>query len=321
MFRMDGNHVSWFLVITLVTLALLLALVSSTGYGGDQVAVHRADSTTIIRTDHTARFWVAQQGRKEVRTASERWYVARELYRAGRFGEATGEFERAAAGYMADPALEMWAGMAAYRAGNLAAAKRHWEAVRCDTGPMSEAGSWPIIALTAAYLKSGQVAEAARLIVPLERGEFGSEITEQPLVSFYAAIVYDQLASTAPKYRDAVEDSLAMKVSPPLASNDPGFAVSPNSQSWLIFLTKRALQQTIRHSRTFEWTAPLVPDSATAEPSLAPTVEDLLEALGSADFSAQARGKLRAIRLYESPPKRIEIFDDPELIKRGRFNA
>lgn len=321
MFRMDGDHVSWFLVITLVTLALLLALVSSAGYGADQIAGSRTDSTAIIRTDQSARSWVAQQDRKEVRTASERWYVARELYRVGRFAEATREFERAAAGYLADPALEMWAGMAAYRAGDLAAAKRHWEAVRCDTGPMSDAGTWPVIALTAAYLRSGQVAEAARLIVPLERGDFGSEIAGQPLVSFYAALVYDHLAITAPKYRDAVEDSLAMKVSPPLASSDPGFVVSPNSQSWLIFLTKRALQQTIRHSRTFEWTAPLVADSATAEPSLAPSVEDLLEALGSADFSAQARGKLRAIQLYESPPKRIEIFDDPELIKRGRFIA
>src|SRR5262245_46978677 len=104
MFRMDGDHVSWFLVITLVTFALLLALVSSAGYGADQIAGQRTDSIAIIPTDQSARSWVAQQDRKEVRTASERWYVARELYREGRFAEATGEFERAAAGYLADPA-------------------------------------------------------------------------------------------------------------------------------------------------------------------------------------------------------------------------
>lgn len=320
MFRIDGDHVSWLLVVTLVALALLLALVSSEGYGGDRVAGYRGDLVAGTGAAPTVRLLLAQQDRTEHRTVSEVWYVARELYRAGRFAEAAREFERATAGHVADPALDMWAGMAAYRAGDVATAMRHWRTVWCD-GPMSDAGVWPGVALAAAYVKSGQVAEAARLIVPLERGDFGPEVAEQPLVTFYAALAYDQLAATAPKYRDSIEESLAMKFSPPLASSDTGFAVSPNSQSWLIFLAKRAYQRTIRNSKTFEWTAPLVPESATAEPSLTPTVEELLESLGSADFNAQARGKLRAIRLFESAPKRIEIFDDPDLIKRGRFIA
>ena len=143
-----------------------------------------------------------------------------------------------------------------------------------------------------------------------------------PIVSFYAALVYEQLATAAPKYREAVEESLAEKFSPALATRDGSQLVSPNSQSWLIFLTKRALQRTIRGARSLDRDAPVVPESATVEPSFAPTVGELLEALGSADFASQARRKLRALELYRSPPKRtIEIFDDPELFKRGRFIA
>jgi hypothetical protein len=173
-----------------------------------------------------------------------------------------------------------------------------------------------------AELESGRPDRAARFIVPLERGDYGFEFADHPVVSFYAALVYEQLAIAAPKYREAVEESLAEKFSPALASNDGSQLVSPNSQSWLIFLTKRALQRTIRGARSFDWAAPVVPESATVEPSFAPTVEELLESLGSADFASQARRKLRALELYQSPPnRRPEIFDDPELIKRGRFIA
>jgi tetratricopeptide (TPR) repeat protein len=320
MVRFDSDHANWVLVVILVAMALLLAMVSSAS--GDQITTQQGVSQSAIRANQVAGLAVAvQQDRKEARTPSEVWYVARELYLAGRFAEARRSFEQAAT-YSFDPALQMWAGMAAYRMNDHSAAIRHWRAAWCDDFPRSEAGVWPVVALTAAYLESGQLKEAAKYIVPLERGDFGSEAAQQPVVSFYAALVYEQLAITAPQYRDAVEESLAETYSPPLASSDAGFMISPNNRSWLIFLTKRSLQRTIRGARFFEWTAPLVPESATVEPSLAPTVEDLLEALGSADFVSQARGKLRALRLYESPPKRrIEIFDDPELIKRGRFIA
>jgi hypothetical protein len=322
MVRLDSDHANWVLIVILVAMALLLAMVSSLAYG-DQISTQKAVSQSALRADQAAGLALAsQQDRKEARTPAEAWYVARELYLAGRFAEAKRGFEQATATYSFDPALRMWAGMAAYRMKDHSAAIRHWRAACCDDFPMSGSGVWPAVALTAAYLETGQPKEAAKYIVPLERGDFGSDAAEHPIVSFYAALVYEQLAITAPQYRDAVEESLAEKYSPPLASSDAGFTVSPNSRSWLIFLTKRSLQRTIRGARFFEWTAPLVPESATVEPSLAPTVEDLLEALGSADFVSQTRGKLRALRLYESPPKRrIEIFDDPELIKRGRFIA
>jgi hypothetical protein len=181
-----------------------------------------------------------------------------------------------------------------------------------------ECGVWPVVALAAAELESGRPDRAARFIVPLERGDYGLEFADHPIASFYAALVYEQLASAAPKYREAVEESLAEKFSPALASSDGFQWVSPNSQSWLIFLTKRALQRTIRGARSFDWAAPVVPESATVEPSFAPTVEELLECLGSADFASKARRKLHALELYESPPnRRPEIFDAPELIKRG----
>ena len=231
-------------------------------------------------------------------------------------------FEKVLARYPSDPAALMWAGMAAFRTGDRATAIRHWGALWCDEAPLMECGVWPAVALAAAHLESGQADYAARFIVPLERGDFGSEVADHPVVSFYAALVYERLAIAAPKVRDAVEESLAEKFSPALASSDASTLVSPNSRSWLIFLTKRALQRTIRGARSLDWVAPVVPESATVEPSLTPTVEDLLEALGSADFASQARRTLRALELYESPPKRkIEIFDDPELIKRGRFIA
>ena len=45
--------------------------------------------------------------------------------------------------------------------------------------------------------------------------------------------------------------------------------------------------------------------------------EELLEAIGSADFATKARQKLRALKLYESQPERkIEIFDAPPLGSR-----
>jgi len=224
--------------------------------------------------------------------------------------------------YPSDPAARMWAGLAAMRTGDRAAAIRHWNAVWCDEAPVMECGVWPAVALAAAELESGRPDRAARFIMPLERGDYGIEFTNHPVVSFYAALMYEQLATAAPKYREAVEESLAEKFSPALASNDGSQTVSPNSQSWLTFLTKRTLQRTIRGARSLDRDAPLVGESATVEPSFAPTVGELLEALDSADFAIQARRKLRALELYKSPPnRRPEIFDDPELIKRGRFIA
>jgi hypothetical protein len=66
----------------------------------------------------------------------------------------------------------------------------------------------------------------------------------------------------------------------------------------------------------------VVAESATVEPSFAPAVAELLEALGSADFASQARRKLRAREIYQSPPNsRPAIFDDPELLRKWRFIA
>jgi hypothetical protein len=324
MVRFDGDHANWVLVVVLAAMALLLALVSSASYG-DETKPPKVNSEPVGRSYQPPSVAaLTRQDPKEARTPSEIWYVARELYLAGHYAEAKAQFERAAAVYTCDPSLQMWAGMAAYRAKDTTAALRQWQAAWCGDRPLSDTGVWVAVALTAAYLESGQWEEAARCIVPLERGDFGRDAAEHPVVSFYAALVYERLAIVAPQYLDAVEEprNTGEKFSPVLASSDPGLVVSPNSRSWLVFLAKRALQRTIRGARSFEWTAPLVSESATVEPSLAPTVEELLEALGSADFASQARGKLRALQLYESPPKRpVEIFDDPELVKRGRFFA
>ena len=319
MLRVDGDHVSWTLIIILVTLALLLALVQSTAHGGQPVS----DSQSTVRSDQAVRFWrMVTQDRKEARTPSEVWFEARELYQTGKFAEARESFEKVLAVYPYDPAARMWTGMAAYRTGDRSSAIRHWTSVWDEEGCASELGIWPAVALTAAYLESGRVDRAARFIVPLERGDLGPQVTCHPVISFYAALVYEQLAIAAPKYRDAVEDTLAEKFSPALASSDGNAVVSPNSKSWLIFLTKRSLQGTIRGAKLVDWAAPVVPATATVEPSFAPTVEDLLEAIGSADFASQARRKLRALELYESPPERkIDIFDDPDLLRHGRFIA
>jgi hypothetical protein len=338
----DGDHVNWVLVIILVALALLLALVSTSGYGSTPPADREA---AIPDRQIQAIEWAAQQ-RKELRTASETWYIVRALYQAGRVAESRELFDAVVAVYSYDPAARVWAGMAAFRCGDRAAAIRRWNALWCDEAPVMECGVWPAVALAAAELESRRPLEAARYIVPLERGDCGREVFEHPIASFYAALVYEQLATMAPKYRDAVEESLAEKFSPALASRKAGFQsasdnhqswqapglphvasdvsqmLSPNSQSWLIFLAKRSLERTIRAARSLDWDAPVVPASATVEPSFAPTVGELLESLGSADFAAQARRKLRALELYESPPNRTpEFFDDPMWMKRGRFIA
>jgi tetratricopeptide (TPR) repeat protein len=319
MVRFDGDHVNWVLVVILVAMALLMAMVSSTAYGSVQVA----DPQAVARADQARHFWqMAAQERKEVRTPSEASYTARELYQTGRVAEARGMFEKVLAVYPHDPAVRMWAGMAAYRTGDHTAAVAHWQAAWDEEGCVFELRLWPAVALGAVQLESGQLDRAARFIVPLERGDLGPDAVNHPVVSFYAAMVYEQLAIKAPKYRDAVEESLREKFSPAIASSDASMQVSPNSQSWLIFLTKRALQRTNRGARSLDRAAPIVPESATMEPSFAPTVEELLDCLGSADFASQARGKLRALELYQSPPDRkIEIFDDPELMRRGRFIA
>lgn len=217
MVRFDGDHVNWVLVVLLVAMALLLAMVSSTGYG----SVQQADPKAAARADQARHFWqMAAQERKEVRTPSEVWYVARELYQAGRVEEARGMFEKVVAAYPSDPAARIWAGMAAFRTRDWAAAVRHWNAVWCDEAPVMECGVWPAVALAAAELETGRPDRAARFIVPLERGDYGFEFADHPVVSFYAALVYEQLATAAPKYREAVEESLAEKFSPALASSD-----------------------------------------------------------------------------------------------------
>jgi hypothetical protein len=325
MVRYDGDHVNWTLIVILVALALLLATVSSTG-SADIRSPQQADPLAADRADQVEQFWrlAAQErsDRKEDQAPSEVWYIAREMYRAGRVEESRTMFDRVVAAYPSDPAPRVWAGMAAVRIGDHAAAIRHWNAVWCDEAPVMECGIWPAVALAAAELESGRPERAARFILPLERGDFGHELTDHPLVSFYAAAVYEQLATAAPMYREAVEESLAERFSPALASSDSTQWVSPNSQSWLIFLAKRALQRTIRGAASLDWDAPVVAESATAEPSFAPTVGELLEALGSADFAAQARRKLRALDLYQSPPHRnIELFDDPDQFQRGRLIA
>jgi hypothetical protein len=47
MVRSVGDHVNWFLVVFLAALALLLAMVSSTGYGGTEAA----DSQAAVRAE------------------------------------------------------------------------------------------------------------------------------------------------------------------------------------------------------------------------------------------------------------------------------
>lgn len=315
MVRVDSDRVNWALVIVLVAVALLLATVSSVGYGDQVVAPTKSLSGPSWQS--------VGQNRKEVVVApSELCYVARELYLAGRFAEASETFERAAIANPMDPIIRMWSGIAAYRTGDSGAAIRHWRSLWCDEVPLSESGVWPGVALVAAYLEADNTREAARIIVPLERGDFGSDAVRNPVVSFYAALVFERFAGAAPRYRDAVEESIAERFSPAFASSDPSFGVSPNSQSWFIFLTKRALQRTIRCERSLEWAAPSASGSVRVDPSLAPTVEELLVALDSADFASQARGKLRALQLYESSPeRRIDIFDDPDMITRRRFIA
>jgi hypothetical protein len=313
MIRFDSDHVSWVLVVILAAMALLLAMVSSRASAG----VRLADSPAVGAGDQIrAASQLVAQDRKGIRSPSELWNVACERYRAGRLNEATRMFETVAATYPSDPTARMWAGMAMSRMGNRARALEHWRAVWGDESAVVEYGVWPAVALAAAELEAGRPDRAARYIVPLERGDYGLEFAEHPLVSFYAALVYEQLAIAAPKYREAVEESLGDKFSPSFASNDGSQMLNPNSRSWLIFLARRALQRTNRGARSLDWEAPVVPESAAVEPSFVPTVRELLEALGSADFASQARGKLRALQLYESPPKRtIENFDDPELFK------
>ena len=319
MVPVEGDHVNWVLAVILVALALLLAWVSSTSYGVVAPGVPRVGGQAIPVRGPVL---LVTQERKEARTPSEIWYVARELYREGRISEASKMFERVVSAIPDDPAARMWAGIAAFRAGSHALAARHWMAAWDAEGCTPELGVWPAVALAAVHLESNRVAEAARFIVPLERGDRGPDAAEHPVVLFYAALIYERMALAAPKYLDAIEESLGEKFSPMLGSSRVDELVSPNSQSWLIFLTKRALQRTIRRVQSFDWTAPVVPWPATVEPSFAPTVEELLEALGSTDFASQARQKLRALKLYESPSERkIEFFDDPRLLQRARFIA
>ena len=66
MVRFDGDHANWVLVVILVAMALLLAMVSTTGYGADIRAVQQADSHAGLRADQASHFWqVAAQDRKE----------------------------------------------------------------------------------------------------------------------------------------------------------------------------------------------------------------------------------------------------------------
>lgn len=253
-------------------------------------------------------------------TFPELWYLARELYQAGEIAHARTAFEQAVRARPIDAGIRVWAGLAAYRLGDRDSAVSHWtRASESLVDP--DRGMWISLALTASYLDSGEVEQAARLIIPLERGDGEAQSSGHPVVSFYAGMVYERLATVAPSYRDAVEESVAERFTPPLAAAAADSMASPNSKSWLLFLAKRCYQRTITEARTSDWWAvPVVPWQTTLEPSLTPTVEELLEALGSDDFANQASQKLRALRIYESESDRgIEFFDPEELFRTGRI--
>jgi hypothetical protein len=299
MFHPHSHHdVNWILVVILIVLALLLTLVQSAGYGS---------AASLDRVGASRSGGVAAAPNLGVQSPSEPWHLACEMFRAGFDAESRAMFERVVAHYPQDPAARMWAGMAAFRVKDYEAATAHWRVACGSEGTPPQV--WLAIAHTAAQLERGRADEAARWIVPLERGDFGAPVADHPIVSFYAALVYEQLAIGAPRYRDAVEESLAERFSPALARGDAAAPVGPNSGSWLTFLARRALERTVR-ARAVDWTAPVVAPETTIEPSLVPTVEDLLDALGSADFALRAHQKLRALRMYRSPPNRaIEQYD------------
>jgi hypothetical protein len=319
MIRAEGDYANWVLVVILVALALLLAMVSSTGYGSptlpDRVAGNQLVQESTLKPP-------GAPGRSRVQTDSDRWYVARELYRAGEFAEAREMFDSVVAAYPNDPAVRMWAGLTAARMQDWSTASNQWSALsgRGEVGP--NCNVWFTIARAAAELELGRPDRAAHLIVPLERGDFGQELSDHPIVCFYAAVVYEKLALVAPTYLDAVGETVGERLSPPIASTDQEILVSPNSRSWLVFLAKRSLVHAVRQAGSFDRSASLVSEQVTAEPSFAPTAADLLDALGSSDFAAQARLKLRALDLYLNPPsRRHEPFNDPDILKRWRFIA
>lgn len=324
MINAHADHVNWMLVVILVTLALLLALVSSTG-GFAQVAVSVAPATTdesrglLVERSAVS----VQAGSHQESRFSEVCYLARELYQAGKLAEARNAFEDAVAARPIDSGARAWAGIAAYREGDHAAAVSHWNRVALSAGKNSDSSVWAAIAQSASYLETDDLKNAARILVPLERKEEDISASRgvHPVATFYAGLLYEKLALAAPDYRDAVEESLGERFSSPMASAGEGVSASPNSRAWLQFLAKRCFQRTVRQARVSEWwTVPVVPWQATLDPSLAPTVEDLLDALGSADFAYQAAQKLRALRIYESEPDRgIEIFDPQGLFRAGKI--
>jgi hypothetical protein len=339
MVRADADHVNWVLVVILAALALLLAMVSSSA------SPHRAkpaadwsDVDSLLQQRFTRSsprpgepVAAGQEsiGSERLWTVSEGWYVGCELYRAGRFAQARWALERVVNVLPDDAAARTWAGMATLRAGDPAGAIRQWEPVWTGNAPGSEPWLWSGVAMVAVHLEAGSVDDAARIMLRLEDEAPGAAGTGHaadgpragvyPIISFYAARVYEALASEAADYRDAVEEPLRERFSPVLAAREPGVVTIPNSRSWLTFLAKRALKEAVRGAGSIDWSAPVVAESATVEPSLAPTVEELLEAIGSADFAVQARGKLRALEIYESQPEpEIEIFDTVEPRERNR---
>ncbi len=309
----------WLLVMLLVALALVLALATSSGYG--RMASPQSGPLAVGERQMPARPLLVVPT-AEPRARSEAWFVARELYRAGRWNDSARWFGWAAAQYPDDPALEMWRGMAAYRAGDTTAAVTHWETVWADGSAAARGGVWPALALAATALDTGDYGRAAELVLPLEADGANAGIDlAGGLVDYYAALVYEAWAYEAPSYLDAAGEIGGGPFTPPLATTDPRMLVHPSSRSWLVFLTRRALERACRASPRIDGSAHLVAPDATAEPSLAPTVGELLEALGAADFPVQARQKLRAVRLYESARDKPEIFDDIETLLRGRFVA
>jgi hypothetical protein len=314
MISVSSDHVHPVLIVVLVALALLLAMVESAG----REPVRLPDPTPVL----VPVVWMSDPGETRAWDGLEQWAVARKLYRSGEVEAAREQFESVLAAFPHDPAVRMWAGMTAYHLGDREMALRHWETAWGEEARTSVLGVWPAIALAATHLELGQVDEAARRIVPLERGDVAIEPspTDHPVVGFYAALVYEQLAHVSRDFRDAVEESLGERFSPCLAAND-GSGVVPNSRSWLVFLARWALTRTIREAQRLDWSAPVIPAAATAGPALAPTVEDLLACLGSADFAVQARGKLRALQHHElRPSPEGEIYDAP-MFERGHLIA
>jgi tetratricopeptide (TPR) repeat protein len=209
------------------------------------------------------------------------WRAAIDHCRAGHIDRAATELHALKSkletdGDLADDGLELWQAIVIARAD----APRHTIKVWNQVQLPASTRIWRDVTLAAAYLRAGDLKMAE---VALDAAVEADR--HHPVVHYYAALIRLEQAHTTKSWPDAIGPTRTR-----LVSYLPD--VSPNSADMYRLAAANALDRVIEYADRLTPSEPLIPPDWTIEPTLRPTINDLLVALGAKDHLAMSHNLL-----------------------------